>query len=64
MFFDLNKAYDSVQRSLLWSSLVDELGLPPSLIERVKLLYVGLRARSVEDKQDCFGDIPISIGVK
>ncbi len=37
-FLDLRKAYDVIDRSLLWSSLLN-LGLPPSFVTVLKSLY-------------------------
>ncbi len=49
MFIDLEKAYDRIIRSTLWDNLVSSLGLDYEIVERLKLLYVGLKVKLAED---------------
>ena len=47
LFVDLTKAYDSIHRGHLWHVLVEELGIPDSLVGQVKRLYEDLRVSIV-----------------
>ena len=49
LFIDLKKAYDSIDRSLLWSVLTEVLQLPEELSRSLKMLYTNLRAKIKED---------------
>lgn len=49
MFIDLEKAYDKIVRSQLWETLLRDVGLSDSLVERLKLLYVDLKVKIGED---------------
>ena len=42
LFVDLKKAYDSVDRELLWSDLVSKLDVSEELVRVLKLMYVDL----------------------
>jgi len=37
-FIDISKAYDSIQRSLIWLAL-KKIGLPPKLIKMIQVIY-------------------------
>ena len=39
LFIDLAKAYDTVDRSLLWDTLVGELDIPGHLVSQLQQLY-------------------------
>ena len=43
-FIDLQKAYDSVDRELLWKVLA-RAGIPAEMIAVVRKFHVGMRAR-------------------
>ena len=43
-FIDLAKAYDSVDRVLLWEVLA-RFGVPPRMIKVIRMFYDGMRAR-------------------
>lgn len=42
MYVDLEKAYDSVDRGLLWRVLLGELRLPHHLVAALQRLYMDL----------------------
>jgi len=62
MFIDLTKAYDMVDRGLLWGIMLGEQGLDPALVAQLQLLYHDLRAevRGAEH----LGPIPVAKGLK
>jgi hypothetical protein len=43
-FIDLTKAYDRVDRDTLWS-ILERYGVPPKLLNLIKNLHVGARAK-------------------
>ena len=43
-FIDLQKAYDSVDRALLWEVLA-RFGVPPRMIKVIRMFHDGMRAR-------------------
>ncbi|CAB1100569.1 unnamed protein product [Ectocarpus sp. CCAP 1310/34] len=47
-FVDLNKAYDSVDREMLWKVLA-RTGIPAKLIEVIRQFHDGIRARARMD---------------
>ena len=64
LFIDLHKAYDSVPRASLWQKLLEAMALPPELVHRLQLLYVGLTVRLSEDVAHDLDPIRILIGLK
>ena len=50
-FIDLAKAYDSVDRVLLWEVLA-RLGVPPRRIKIIRMFHDGMRARVQLDDGD------------
>ena len=55
LFVDLQKAYDTIDRGLLW--LLDELGLDPALVGSLQHLYRDLEVL-LADHPD-LGPIPV-----
>ena len=43
-FIDIAKAYDSIQRELIWKAL-KKIGLPPLLIQMLKVIYESIECR-------------------
>ena len=43
-FIDISKAYDSIQRSLIWLAL-KKIGLPPKLIKMIQVIYQSIECR-------------------
>ena len=41
LYVDLAKAYDSIDRAKLWTTLLHELQLPPDLVAKLQHLYHG-----------------------
>ena len=64
LFIDLQKAYDSVDRSKMWHIFLNQLNIPMELVKALKLSYCDLEARITEDIQQILDAIPIRIGVK
>ena len=62
LFVDLEKAYDSIDRSKLWEVLVGELQIPPPLVGCVQQLYKQLSAQLADAPG--FQAIPIRVGLK
>ena len=50
-FIDLAKAYDSVDRVLLWEVLA-RFGVPPRMIKIIRIFHDGMRARVQLDDED------------
>ena len=50
-FIDLAKAYDSVDRVLLWEVLA-RFGVPPRMIKVIRMFHDGMRARVQLDDGD------------
>ena len=46
LFVDLRKAFDSVDRELLWRLLETSFGIPKSIIELLRLLHDGMCFRT------------------
>ena len=64
MFIDLKKAYDSVQRNILWEYLASVLGEDSDLVACIKCLYVGARMHLKEDLDNLFESIYVKLGLK
>jgi len=58
LFIDLEKAYDTVDRGLLWHTLLEELGLDPALVGSLQRLYGNLEAVLADHPE--LGPIPIT----
>ena len=43
-FIDISQAYDSIQRELIWKAL-KKIGLPPLLIQLIKVIYESIECR-------------------
>lgn len=63
-FIDLEKAYDKIDRGLLWTVFVEYLGLPVEVVNALKLLYSKLKASIVGDGCNDLELIAITIGLK
>ena len=62
-FVDLRKAYDSVNRSILWSVLQHCYHLPPKLLTIIKALHENTSA-AVRSYGKTSEQFPVSVGVK
>ena len=51
-FVDLTKAYDSVDRTLLWTVLA-RFGVPPKMLAVIRHFHDGMRARMRTDDGEC-----------
>ena len=51
-FVDLTKAYDSVDRTLLWTVLA-RFGVPPKMLSVIRHFHDGMRARIRTDDVEC-----------
>ena len=51
-FIDLAKAYDSVDRVLLWEILAARFGVPPRMIKVIRMFHDGMGARVQLDDGD------------
>ena len=47
LFVDLRKAFDSVDRELLWKLLNEKFGIPVNIIRLLRLLHDGMHMRAV-----------------
>ena len=43
LFVDLKKAFDSVDRELLWKLLRDKFGIPEDIVKLLRLLHDGMQ---------------------
>ena len=57
LFVDLQKAYDTIDRGLLWHTLLADLGLDPELVGSLQHLYRDLEVL-LADHPD-LGPIPV-----
>ena len=62
-FIDLQKAYDSVDRTLLWHVLA-RLGTPPQMIEVIRQFYDGMRAYVRSDDGRCSQWFEVAQGLR
>ena len=62
LFVDLQKAYDCVDRTLLFSALVHELGVAPGVVAALRRMYTEVSARALVADQ-LSDDFPICQGV-
>ena len=62
-FIDLQKAYDSVDRTLLWQVLA-RVGTPPHMIEVIRQFHDGMRARVRSDDGRCSEWFEVAQGVR
>ena len=47
MFVDLKKAFDAVNRELMWRLLHEKLGVPCNIIRLLKLMHDGMHVKIV-----------------
>ena len=52
-FIDLQKAYDSVDRTLLWQVVLARFGAPPQMMEVIRQFHDGMRACVRNDEGQC-----------
>ena len=62
-FIDLTKAYDSVDRELLWSVL-RRLGVPPKMLAIIRQFHDGMRARVRTDDGTCSDWFEVGQGLR
>ena len=62
-FIDLQKAYDSVDRTLLWQVLV-RFGTPPQMIEVIRQFHDGMRACVRSDDGRCSEWFEVAHGLR
>ena len=62
-FIDLTKAYDSVDRELLWSVL-KQLGVPPKMLAVIRQFHDGMRARVRMDDGTCSDWFDVGQGLR
>ena len=62
-FIDLQKAYDSVDRTLLWQVLA-RFGTPPQMIDVIRQFHDGMRARVRSDDGQCSGPFEVAQGLR
>ena len=62
-FIDLQKAYDSVDRALLWRVLA-RFGVPPQMIEVIRQFYDGMRACVRNDDGRCSEWVEVAQGLR
>ena len=63
LFVDFRKAFDTVNRDLLWQKLRDIVGVDGNLIRAIRSLYVGHKAR-LRLNGELSEFFPIELGVK
>ena len=64
LFVDLEKAYDSVNRQLLWDVLTQNLPCSPDLVKSLQALYVDLYATLKGDDSAALQQLFVRIGLK
>ena len=62
-FIDLQKAYDSVDRELLWKVLA-RAGIPVEMIAVIRKFHVGMRARVRMDDGELSDRFPVTQGLR
>ena len=62
-FIDLTKAYDSVNRTLLWTALV-RFGVPQNMISVIRQFHDGMRACVRLDERVCSGWFAVEQGLR
>ena len=62
-FIDLQKAYDSVDRTLLWQVLA-RFGLPPQMIEVIRQFHDGMRTCVRNDDGRCSEWLEVAQGLR
>ena len=62
-FIDLQKAYDTVDRTLLWQVLIC-IGVPPQMIAVIQQFYDGMRARVRPDDGVCSDWFEVKQGLR
>ena len=60
-FVNISKAYDSVQRTLIWKAL-QKIGRPPKLIEMIQVIYKSIQCKDrIEGKDSDPFDILVGL---
>ena len=62
-FIDLTKAYDSVDRTLLWTTLA-RFGVPQNMISVIRQFHDGMQACVRLDDRVCSGWFPVEQGLR
>ena len=62
-FIDLTKAYDSVDRTLLWTVLA-RFGVPQNMISAIRQFHDGMQARVRLDEKACSGWFAVEQGLR
>ena len=62
-FIDLTKAYDSVDRSLLWDVL-DRFGVPPRMLAVIREFHTGMQACVRLDDEECSDKFDMGQGLR
>ena len=63
MFIDLHKAYDSVDRPLLWHILA-RFGVPPRMIAVIRQFHDGMSACARNDNGDSSEEFNVEQGLR
>jgi hypothetical protein len=63
-FIDLERAYDSVNRTKLWDVLVESLHLPADLVQIIKNMYVDSKGMCFDNLSGEWLEFLTNIGVK
>ena len=64
MFIDLNKAYDRVDRKILWEDMANKMNIPQSLIKLIRNMYVESKGIIPNVADGNFLEFLANIGVK
>ena len=62
VFVDLTKAYDSVDRTVLYEALVRELGVSPGTVATLRRMYTDVQACVLRDSH-LSAQFPVRLGV-
>lgn len=62
LFIDLTKAYDTVDRAMLWRVLLEELDIPQDLVAQLQQLYHHFKVQLVGDPM--LSPITVRLGLK
>ena len=64
LFIDLKRAYDSIDREKLWTTLESELHLPTELIQVIRNMYIKSKGIIIDKKHNNIHDFIANMGVK